>query len=192
MRRAVSGVAGFVLILLTVAAAAATNAESLSLGKGASQLEISSKKLTVKTLSAGVWELTFDGTVTAKQGDMTLSCDRMVVLYEEGKATAVKNEPEAQKKPKDLASSIKSAVALGNVKVVKNELTATAGKASFDNAKRTVTLTEGPPRVRQGPHVLAAPMIVIYLDESRAELLGVGDKNGVTGILNPAQHKKEN
>ena len=53
---------------------------------------------------------------------------------------------------------------------------AVAGKAMYDNAKRTITLTEGPPRLWQGPDVVVADTIVIYLDENRHELLQGGTK----------------
>jgi lipopolysaccharide export system protein LptA len=79
---------------------------------------------------------------------------------------------------------------LGNVKIANTKLTATAGKGVFDSSKRTVTLTEGPPKLRQGPHTLTAPTITISLDENRAELLGE-DKNGLKGILNPEKQEKE-
>jgi lipopolysaccharide export system protein LptA len=60
----------------------------------------------------------------------------------------------------------------------------------LDNVKRTVTLSDGPPRVWQGPHVLSADSIIIFLDENRAELVG-GDEGGVKVILNPGKSKKE-
>ena len=87
-------------------------------------------------------------------------------------------------------SGIKSITALGNVKITQNDRMALAGKAVFDNAKRTITLTEGPPRLWQGPDVLAAQTIIIYLDENRSELLG-GDESLITAIINPPKPKKE-
>jgi lipopolysaccharide transport protein LptA len=173
------------LVLSNMVCASAANSEHIALGKASTHpIEVTSKKLTAKAAPGSV-ELTFEGRVKVKQDEMTLSCDKLVVLYEEKN----KSDPE-KKNSKDIANSIKHAIAIGNVKVVKNELTATSGKALFDNLKRTVTLTEGPPKVWQGPHVLSAPTIVIYLDESRAELLGA-DENGVRGTLNPARPKKE-
>jgi lipopolysaccharide export system protein LptA len=186
-------------IVLAAVGVAAAAQDGLSLGKASNQpIEVTSKKLTAKVVPNGV-ELTFDGKVKVKQEDMTLSCDKMVVLYEEDKKPRVDMENPTthqnpgKKYPQDISNSIKSAVGSGNVKMVKNEISAVAGKALFDNVKRTVTLTEGPPRVWQGPHALSAPTIIIYLDESRAELLGTDDseKNGVKAILNPAKQKKE-
>jgi lipopolysaccharide export system protein LptA len=88
------------------------------------------------------------------------------------------------------ASGIKSITASGNVKMTQNDRMAVAGKAFFDNTKRTITLTEGPPRLWQGPDVLAAQTIVIYLDENRSELLG-GDDSLITAIINPVKPKKD-
>jgi lipopolysaccharide export system protein LptA len=186
MRSAISGVTGFVLVLVTAMIAAAANQDTVPLGKASSQpIEIKSKKLSAKSLTGGV-ELTFDGEVELKQDNMTLSCDKMVVLYEEEKKLRTEPNISGTKNPKDIASSIKSAVGSGNVRIVKNELTAVAEKALYDAGKRTVTLAEGTPRVSQGPHVLSAPTITIYLEESRAELSGE-----VKGQFQPPVQKAE-
>lgn len=193
MRIVFLGVGLWVSLLFAGLSAAGTSHEVLSLGKGSTQpIEVTSKKLTARVVPNGV-ELTFEGKVKVKQEDMTLSCDKMVVLYEEEKRSSAEQDNPGKKNPNDISNSIKSAVGSGNVKMVKNETSAVAGKALFDNAKRTVTLMEGPPRVWQGPHALSAPTIIIYLDESRAELLGSDDneKNGVKATLNPARQKKE-
>jgi lipopolysaccharide export system protein LptA len=186
MRSAISGVTAFVLVLVAAMIVAAANQNAVPLGKGSAQpIEIKSKKLSAKSLSGGV-ELTFDGEVELKQEDMTLSCDKMVVLYEEEKKLRTAPDLSGTKSPKDIATSIKSAVGSGNVRIVKNELTAVAEKALYDAGKRTVTLAEGTPRISQGPHVLSAPTITIYLAESRAELSGE-----VRGQLQPAGQKSE-
>jgi lipopolysaccharide export system protein LptA len=72
-------------------------------------------------------------------------------------------------------SNIRSITATGNVKMVEKETMATAGKALYDHLKRTITLTGGPPRFWQGPDMVIADMIIIYLDENRAELKSGND-----------------
>lgn len=125
-------------------------------------------------------ELTFDGRVKVKQDDMSLTCDKLVGFYEED------GKSEKGRGANAMASSVKSATATGNVRITKGEIRAEAGKAVLDNVHRTATLTEGPPVVRQGPHTLSAPTIIIYLDENRAELLGE-----ITATINPGKTKKE-
>ncbi|MGB9616017.1 MAG: hypothetical protein ACPL7J_01730, partial [Desulfomonilaceae bacterium] len=70
------------------------------------------------------------------------------------------------------------------------ERIAVAGKALYDNNKRTITLTKGPPKLWQGPDVVVADTIIIYLDENRTELLG-GDEAGIRATINPSKMKKE-
>ena len=75
-----------------------------------------------------------------------------------------------------------------NVKIIQNERMAVAGKALYDNAKRTITLTEGP-RLWQGADVMVAKSIIIYLDENRVD--SQGGENPITFRINPDQQKKE-
>ncbi len=165
---------------------AAAEESSQGLKPSSAPIEVTSKKMTAKMLPQGV-ELTFEGRVKVKQDDMILACDKLVGFYEEDKKNRNGSDIKT-KKSKDMASSVRSAVASGNVKITKGELKAEAGKAVLDNQKRTATLSEGPPQVWQGPHMLTAHTIVIYLDENRAELLG-GEDTGIRATLNPAKTK---
>ena len=134
-------------------------------------MDITSKRFTVTNTPNGK-EVTFEGNVKVKQGDVTLGCDRLVIVYDE-KTEAKTTEGRVRKLTKGLenVSQIKSITASGNVKIVQNERMAVAGKALYDNVKRTITLTEGP-RLWQGADVLVANTIIIYLDENRTESLG--------------------
>jgi lipopolysaccharide export system protein LptA len=89
-------------------------------------------------------------------------------------------------------SGIKSITATGNVKIAQEERMAVAGKALFDNAKRTITLTEGP-KLWQGPDMLMAHTIIVYLDENRVELHSKDgkDDDGIRMRINPGKQKKD-
>ena len=154
-------------------------------------INITSKRFSAKNIPGGK-EVTFEGSVKVQQGDLVLTCDRLVIMYDEKMAGASQSGSPKNQATKELQtpSGIKSITALGNVKITQNDRMAVAGKAVFDNAKRTITLTEGPPRLWQGPDVLAAQTIIIYLDENRSELLG-GDESLITAIINPPKPKKE-
>jgi lipopolysaccharide export system protein LptA len=172
MRSTISRAMTIVLVLAAAIVAAVANPDTVSAGKAPNQpVEINSRKLTAKSTAGGI-ELAFDGKVKLKQDDVTLSCDKMVVLYEQGKRSGKQRYSIDKQNQSDIAKSIKSAVGSGNVRIVKNELTAVAGKALFDSAKRTVTLAGGSPCVSQGRQSLSAARITIYLDENRAELSG--------------------
>ncbi|MDA8406769.1 MAG: hypothetical protein M0T73_07935 [Deltaproteobacteria bacterium] len=154
-------------------------------------INITSKRFSAKNISGGK-EVTFEGSVKVQQGDLVLTCDRLVIMYDEKMAGSNQSGSSRTQPTKELQtpSGIKSITALGNVKITQNDRMAVAGKAVFDNVKRTITLTEGPPRLWQGPDVLAAQTIIIYLDENRSELLG-GDESLITAIINPPKPKKE-
>ena len=154
-------------------------------------INITSKRFSAKNFSGGK-EVTFEGSVRVQQGDLVLTCDRLIIMYDEKMQGTEQNGSNKKTVNKELqtASGIKSITASGNVKMTQNDRMAVAGKAVFDNTKRTITLTEGPPRLWQGPDVLAAQTIVIYLDENRSELLG-GDDSLITAIINPVKPKKD-
>ncbi len=154
-------------------------------------INITSKRFSAKNVAGGK-EVTFEGTVRVQQGDLVLTCDRLIIMYDEKMQGAAQNGSHKKPVSRELqtASGIKSITASGNVKMTQNDRMAVAGKAVFDNSKRTITLTEGPPRLWQGPDVLAAQTIVIYLDENRSELLG-GDDSLITAIINPVKPKKD-
>ena len=149
------------------------------------QIDIAAKKVTMKP-SPGGREAIFEGKVTVKQGDITLLCDRLIVLHEEKRGSTA---PGSQNKrlPKDWQtdSMVKTLTALGNVKITQKDLMATAGKALYDHAKRTFTLTEGPPRFWQGRDSGIAKTITMFLDENRFEFLEP------TFVIIPSEAQKE-
>jgi lipopolysaccharide export system protein LptA len=175
------------ILLAIVLTAGTARAEGfLSVGLGSNQpIQVTSKKSTGKNLPTGK-ELTFEGGVRVRQGQVTLTCDKLVVIFEEDK----NGKDRAKKVPADLqVSGLRSMTASGNVKVVQNERMAVAGKALFDNLKRTITLTENP-RLWQGPDVAIAHTIVVYLDENRSELQGK-DGGEISVMINPGKHRKD-
>jgi len=154
-------------------------------------IDITAKKFTVRNVSDGV-EGTFDLNVKVTQADMTLNCDHLVVMFEEKNDPANKGNSRGKRSPADLQAErkVKTITASDNVKFVQGDRMATAGKAVYDNAKRTISLTGGPPRLWQGADVVEADTIVIYLDENRTELLG-GEKSGIKFRINPGKIEKE-
>jgi lipopolysaccharide export system protein LptA len=152
-------------------AAYAQNGQAIGGKNSAGKLDVASKKLTSRPCAAGR-ENIFEGNVIAKQGDITLLCDRLVVISDEKKGSGTP-ENRTQKLPKDwqMGSAIKTVTALGNVKITQKDRMATAGKAVYDHSKRTVTLTEGPPRFWESSGSGMADRVVLYLDENRFDFL---------------------
>jgi lipopolysaccharide export system protein LptA len=189
MKYKIAGLVVFLVLGCVLTVARAGN-EYLGLGKGSDQpIDITSTKFAARNIPNGK-EATFEGNVKVNQGDVTLSCDQLVLVYDE-KAGARTGDGRARKLAKKLenVSQIKSITASGNVKIVQNDRMAVAGKALYDNAKRTITLTEGP-RLWQGTDVMVANTIIIYLDENRVDSEG-GKENPIKFKINPEQQKNE-
>ena len=128
------GVAVLIAFLVAAGFSSAAYAEKDQVigGKNSQdQIDITAKKATVKPCPDGK-EIIFEGKVKAKQGDITLLCDRLIILYEEIKGGTA---PGSQNKslPKDWQTSgaVKTVTALGNVKITQKDRTATAGKGSL-------------------------------------------------------------
>jgi len=137
----------------------------LSLVQGSDQpMEITSTNFTAMNIPNGK-EATFKGNVKVKQGDVTLSCDRLVIVYDE-KTVDKTGEGKVRKlsKGQKNVSQIKSITASGNVKIIQNERMAVADEALYDNVERTIRLKGGRPILREGPDVLIGDPIFIYLE----------------------------
>lgn len=168
------GVAKLITLLAAAFLLSAAHAEKEQVigGKNSQdQIDITAKKAIVKPCSDGK-EIIFEGKVKAKQGDITLLCDKLIILYGEIKGGTA---PASQNKrlPKDwqVSSTVKTVTALGNVRITQKDRTATADKAIYDHAKRTLTLTEGPPRFWQVGNSGMAQAVTAYLDEDRFEFV---------------------
>lgn len=114
--------------------------------------------------------LTYRGTVTVTQADMTLRSDTLRVTL----------DGENPDKPREV-------VAEGKVQIDKGARRATGGRAVFNNAERTVTLSEQA-RLQDGPNEVAGERVVVYLDEERSVVEGGQDR--VRAVLYPSETKQ--
>lgn len=124
----------------------------------------------------------FFGDVVAQQGDMTITCDRMDVIYDRQEKVP---DPEAAKEPAPKASGsggqsdnspfsgatrqIDRVECHGNVKVWEGERVATGQKALYlaKSLPRRIILT-GEARVWQGRDSLTGHQVTYYLDTDRS------------------------
>lgn len=111
--------------------------------------------------------LTYRGGVVVTQADTTLHSDTLRVTL----------DPDNADKPREV-------VAEGKVQIDKGERRATGGRAVFDNAARTVTLSEQA-RLQDGPNQVAGDKVVVYLDEQRSVVEGGQER--VRAVLYPAE-----
>ena len=95
----------------------------------------------------------FSGKVTARQGDLALYADRMVVHYAaEG-------------------GNVERVECSGSVRIVQKNRTGTAGNAVFDNKQGKIVLTISP-KVYQGEDMVSGSEITYYLADQRSVVTG--------------------
>ena len=109
--------------------------------------------------------LTYRGTVTVTQADITLTSDLL----------RVKLDPKAD-------DPVREIVAEGAVNIAKGDRRASGGRAVFDQGKRTVTLSDNAV-LRDGPNEVAGERVVVYLDEERSVVDGGTER--VRAVLFP-------
>lgn len=115
----------------------------------------------------------FSGKVVAKQGDITIFSDRLVVSY------ADKNE------------SVEKIEATGNVRIVQQNRIGFADQAVYESNNGRIVLT-GTPRVVQGSDSISGKVITYYVDDERSEVSSGGDpKARVEAVINPPARKND-
>ena len=155
--------AAIILAALALAAPAAGQAKPVNRAGGRGPISITSDRLEADD-SAGV--IQFIGAVVARQGSLTLTCNRMKVFY----TAPPPGRPEAASSP--LASGgreIDRVEGFGQVKMVDGPNVAVGDHALYlaHNRPRRLILT-GDARVWQGRDSLAGHRITYFLDERRS------------------------
>jgi lipopolysaccharide export system protein LptA len=110
----------------------------------------------------------FSGKVVAKQGDVTIFCDRMTVYYGAVQGDIDKIEAD------------------GNVRIVQENRTGMSSHAVYDSKEGRVTLTGGNPKVMQGSDTVSGKIITYLIDDDRSSVSGGGDSR-VEAVINPKQ-----
>jgi len=116
--------------------------------------------------------ITYKGNVVAKQEDVTLYANTLVIIY----------DPDTKK--------LKEIIATGNVKVVQLERRATGQKATFDQDKNKVVL-DGNAVVREGTNVIRGERITFYVEEERSVVEPVKGGRVSTSITPPPKEEGE-
>ncbi len=113
----------------------------------------------------------FTGEVVAKQGGMTLYCDKLTVF-------SLPDEDQIERME-----------ALGNVRVVQLDRTATADRAIYHQQAGTLVLI-GNAKVHQGQNLVTGDEITIYLQEDRS-VVKSNQTGRVRAILYPEKKKAQ-
>lgn len=96
----------------------------------------------------------FTGKVVAKQGDVTIFCDKMTVYYG------------------NIQGDIDKIEADGNVRIVQTNRTGIGAHAVYESKEGKVTLTGGGPKVMQGADTVTGEVITYFIDDDRSSVTG--------------------
>ena len=114
---------------------------------------------------------TFSGKVSARQGDVTILSDKLVIRY--GAA----------------GQDVEKVEAFGNVRIVQGNRHGEAGHAVYDNKKGEIVL-DGSPKVFQGEDVITGKVITYFVDEQKSVVTGGGPKERVEAVIHPKEKGK--
>lgn len=113
---------------------------------------------------------TFIGKVSARQGDITIFSDRLVIHY------GAKGQ------------DVEKVEAFGNVRIVQGNRQGEAGHAVYDNREGKIVLDDKP-KVFQGEDVITGKIITYFVDEQRSVVTG-GPESRVEAVIHPKEKGK--
>lgn len=113
---------------------------------------------------------TFTGKVTARQGDVTIFSDKLIITYS------------------DKNKEVERIEAFGNVRISQGNRLAQAGHASYDNKGGKIVLDTNP-KVFQGDDVVTGKVITYYVDDQRSVVTG-GAEGRVEAVIHPKEKGK--
>jgi len=108
---------------------------------------------------------TFEGNVAARQGDLTIYSDKMVINYA------------------DNEGRISTTEVFGNVRIIQGERRAQAEHGVYDAKLATITL-DGNPKVFQNSDTISGKIITYYLDQDKSEVTS-GSGSRVEAVIHP-------
>lgn len=158
-----------VLVLLLFGVATTFSAPQPAGGTAAARKDRSSKPITIKAddLKADNKGKTaiFIGRVVARQEDVTIYSDKLIIYYGDGQDEVDKIE------------------AIGSVRILQTNRVGTGGHALYENRDGKITLTINP-KVTQDKDSVTGKVIIYYLDEERSEVTS-GDNARVEAVIHP-------
>ena len=113
----------------------------------------------------------FTGEVVAKQGDMTLYAEKLIVVFQ-------KEQDQVERMD-----------AIGKVRVIQLDRVATAKKAVFHQTEETLVLI-GNAEVTQGENKVSGDEITLYLKENRT-LIKSSEKSRVKATIVPKKKQEQ-
>lgn len=156
-----------VIFLLLAMAAEAAAAGGGGAERASQPIQIKSNELITDSVNRTA---TFTGKVTARQGDVTINADRLVIYYSDGEKEVERVE------------------AFGNVRIVQGNRLGQAEHALYENRAGRIVL-DGNPRVYQGNDMVAGKVITYFVDDQRSVVTG-GQNGRVEAVIHPREKGK--
>lgn len=154
------------ICLAAFSALAATPASATRKDRSGLPITIKSNEMTADNKGKTA---VFSGKVVAKQGDLTIYADKVVINYGNEKGDVEKIEAD------------------GDVRIIQENRIGTAAHAVYDSKQGRITLT-GNPKVMQGPDSISGKTIIYFVDEDRSLVSGDGDSR-VNAVIHPPARK---
>ena len=134
--------------------------------RGTSNLPITVKSNDLAADNRGKTAI-FSGKVVAKQGDITIFCDKMTVYYGATQGDVDKIEAD------------------GNVRIVQQSRTGLSSHAVYESKQGKITLSGGSPKIMQGADTVAGEVITYFIDDERSSVTG----GRVEAVIHPKTKK---
>lgn len=150
------------IMLLLLLAAALCSAQAAPVERNNLPIQIKSNELLTDNASRTA---TFIGKVSARQGDVTIYSDKLVIHYSSGDKEVDKVE------------------AFGNVRIVQENRLGEADHAVYENRAGKITL-DGNPKVVQGEDTITGNIITYFVDEQKSVVTG-GPGKRVDAVIHP-------
>ncbi len=142
---------------------------------GAAKDDRSGQPITIKSnelyTDSNARTATFVGKVVAKQNDITIYADKLVVYY-----------PEQ-------GGQVDRVEALGNVRIVQLNRLGTGGRAVYENKEGKISLYQNP-KVYQDKNVVSGKVITYYLEDEKSVVTG-GPESRVEATIYPKGKGKD-
>lgn len=126
--------------------------------------------------------IVYRGDVVAVQGDVKLRSNELRITLARRDDRKANGAALAADLEDASASRLQAVVASGNVRIDQGTRWAVGGKATFEQANRTLVLTDNPV-LHDGPNEVAGDRVIVYLDEDRSVV--EGGRKRVKAVLFP-------
>jgi lipopolysaccharide export system protein LptA len=137
--------------------------------------------------------IVFEGHVTVRQEDLTITGKRMKVFAQPVTKTkppqAAQAQGQGQPEDDSMMTRIDRIEMEGGVRIVQHERVATAEKSIYYHGENKIVLL-GSPVVTQGADQVQGRMITMYLSDGRSVVEG-GESTPVQAILHPKKNKEQ-